>query len=457
MYIKSFRKLATFVLTMSMVLLSFSSVFASEANILATPKLGTDGNITTEAPLFITDPVNLGEAGNYAILSKTGISTVPNSVITGDIGVSPISSTAITGFSLTLDSTNQFSTSTQVVGKVHAPDYTAPTPSNLTTAVSNMQTAYVDAAGRAANYTELYNGDISGKTLTSGVYKWGTGVLITSDVTLTGGPDDVWIFQIAKGITQDANTKIILAGGAQAKNIFWQTAGSVSIGTGAHFEGIILGKTNIALKSHASINGRLLAQTAVTLITNTVVAPVVTVSEVTNLIEFKEALANTSIQTINVTESFETKETILVNRPVAINGNNNIINFIGDVSGWQGNYVIEVKDTDNVVLKNIKLMSADLALLVNGSNVTLNGQIDVSSNEFAGIKVSKDMVPELNNSVLIVNATLINSNESHDLPTIYLLDFEGSVTGENVPVNTTIIPELDQTHYFIEASNAVEL
>lgn len=218
------------------------------------------------------NPVDLGKAGGFAILSKTGISTVPNSKITGNIGVSPIGATAITGFALTADSTNVFSTSTQVVGKVYASNYTVPTESNLTTAVSNMETAYTDAAGRAAGYTELHSGDISGKTLVPGVYKWGTNVLINSDVTLEGGANDVWIFQIAGGITQASNTKIILKGGARAENIFWQAADTVSIGTGAHFEGTILSMTNIALATNASINGRLLAQTAVTLDQSTVVA-----------------------------------------------------------------------------------------------------------------------------------------------------------------------------------------
>lgn len=218
------------------------------------------------------DPVNLGMAGDYAILSKTGISTVPNSKVTGNIGVSPINATGITGFALTADATNVFSTSTQVIGKVYASNYTAPTESNLTTAVSNMETAYTDAAGRTVNYTELYSGDISEKTLKPGVYKWGTSVLINSDITLDGGANDVWIFQIARGITQASNTKIILKGGAKAENIFWQTAETVSIGTGAHFEGTILSMTNIALGTNASINGRLLAQTAVTLDQNIVTA-----------------------------------------------------------------------------------------------------------------------------------------------------------------------------------------
>ncbi|HLG26388.1 MAG TPA: ice-binding family protein [Paenisporosarcina sp.] len=233
----------------------------------------TYSTVVSETPSVGPAPVNLGMAGNYAILAKSGISSVPNSAITGNIGVSPIDSTAITGFSLTIDATNEFSVSTQVTGKAYASDYASPTSSNLTTAVSNMETAYSDAAGRAVDYTELYTGDISGQTLTAGVYKWGTGVLINSDVTLHGGPNDVFIFQIAKGITQANGTKIILTGGAQAKNIFWQSSEAVTIGTGSHFEGIILGKTNISMGTNASINGRLFAQTAVTLIKSTVVAP----------------------------------------------------------------------------------------------------------------------------------------------------------------------------------------
>lgn len=220
-----------------------------------------------------TATVNLGTAGNYVILAKTGISTVPTSAITGNMGVSPVFATAITGFALTADATNVFSTSSQVTGKVYAPGYAEPTNSNLTTAVNNMETAYTDAAGRAANFTELYSGDISGRTLTTGVYKWGTDVLINTDVTLTGGANDVFVFQVAGKLTQASNTKVILSGGVQAKNIFWQVADTASIGTGAHFEGNILGMTNISLNTGASINGRLLAQTAVTLDTSIVVAP----------------------------------------------------------------------------------------------------------------------------------------------------------------------------------------
>jgi hypothetical protein len=221
-------------------------------------------------------PINLGTADNFAILAKSGISTVPASVITGDIGVSPIDSTAITGFSLVLDSSNQYSRSPQVIGKVYAADYASPTPANLTTAVGDMETAFTDAAGRTLpDFTELGAGNIGGMTLAPGLYKWGTGVQIPTDVTLKGGASDVWIFQISADLVIAGSKSVILSGGAQAKNIFWQVAGGVGVelGTTSHFEGIILAKKGINLRTGASINGRLLAQTAVTLDANVVTNP----------------------------------------------------------------------------------------------------------------------------------------------------------------------------------------
>lgn len=218
-------------------------------------------------------PVVLGTAGNYAILAKSAISTVPTSAITGNVGVSPAAAGAITGFALVADSTNVFSTSTQVTGQVFAADYAVPTPANLTTAVDDMLTAYTAAAGRAADYTELGAGNIGGMTLAPATYKWSTGVLIPTDVTLNGGPNDVWIFQIAQGITQASAARVILTGGALPKNVFWQSFGAVDIGTTAHMEGVILSQTSITLRTGASANGRLLAQTAVTLDSNTVTQP----------------------------------------------------------------------------------------------------------------------------------------------------------------------------------------
>jgi ice-binding like protein len=219
-------------------------------------------------------PVELGTADDYAILAKTGVDTVPPSVITGDVGCSPAAATYITGFSpLTADSTATFSSSPQVTGKVYASTYTAPTPSKLTTAIGDMETAFTDAAGRAPDFTEKGAGNIGGLTLVPGTYQWSTGLLIPTDVTLNGGASAVWIFQIAEDLTVANGTDVVLAGGASAKNIFWQVSGAVEVGTTAHLEGIVMSRTAITLGTGSSIKGRLLAQTAVNIQTSTVVEP----------------------------------------------------------------------------------------------------------------------------------------------------------------------------------------
>ncbi len=229
----------------------------------------TDTGATTMPEL----DVNLGAAGDYAILAKSGISTVPGSAITGDVGVSPAAATFITGFSLIADASNAFSTSKQVIGRVYAADYARPTPTNMTTAIGDMETAFTDAASRAPDFTELGAGNIGGMTLDAGVYKWGTGLLIPTDVELTGNATDVWVFQIAEDLTIANGASISLSGGARPEHVYWQVAGLVELGTTAHCEGVVLTQTSITLNTGASINGRLFAQTAVSLDGSTVVAP----------------------------------------------------------------------------------------------------------------------------------------------------------------------------------------
>ena len=246
-----------------------------------TDKTPTGINSSFTHPTFLTlsanplspAPVNLGGAGDFVILSKSGISTVPQSAITGNIGVSPIARGGMTGFSETMDGTNSFSQATQVVGKMFAADYAGTTPTVLGLAVLDMQAAYTDAAGRAPDFIELASGNIGGLTLSPGTYKWSGVVSILSDVTLNGGPNDVFIFQIAGGINQASATRVTLTGGARPQNILWQSAGVVAINTTAHFEGIVLAQTGITLATGATVNGRLLAQTAVTLQMNAVTQP----------------------------------------------------------------------------------------------------------------------------------------------------------------------------------------
>jgi hypothetical protein len=221
--------------------------------------------------------VNLGSAGNFVILAKSGISTTGSTAVTGNIGVSPISASALTGFGLTMDSSNQFSTSPQVTGQVYAADYAVPTPATMTAAVSDMQTAYIDAAGRTnPTATELGAGNIAGMTLAPGLYKWSTNVIIPTDVTLSGSSNDVWIFQIGQNLTVGSGVHIVLSGGAQASHIFWQVAGQTTLGTTADFSGNILDQTAIVLNTGATLHGRALAQTAVTLDANVVGVGVIT-------------------------------------------------------------------------------------------------------------------------------------------------------------------------------------
>ncbi|MGK2905653.1 MAG: Ig-like domain-containing protein [Desulfuromonadales bacterium] len=215
-------------------------------------------------------PVDLGLAANFAGLSKAGITDVPSSLITGDIGASPITGAAI------------LVTCAEVTGTIYAVDAAGPAPCSvidpvmLTTAVSNLEDAYTAAAGRPAGVGPNLNlgaGTVAGQTLAPGTYTWGSNVTITTDLTLNGGPNDTWLFQITGTLGISPNMQVLLSGGALAKNIFWQVSDSVTLGTGSHFEGNILAQTNIAMNTGASIDGRLLAQTGVSLDQNTIIIP----------------------------------------------------------------------------------------------------------------------------------------------------------------------------------------
>lgn len=220
----------------------------------------------------LPSPSDLGSSGNYVILAKSGIDDAGASTVDGAMGASPVAAASITGFTLIL--AGDHSNAGNVTGNIYAADYAVPTPSNMTTAISSMETAYTDAAGRSnPDFTEHGAGNIGGLTLAPGLYKWGTGVLIPSVVYLQGSSTDVWIFQIAQDLTMSSGISVIMQGGALPENVFWQVAGSVTIGTGAHIEGIIMSATNVAVQSGASVKGRIFAQTAVTLDAATIDQP----------------------------------------------------------------------------------------------------------------------------------------------------------------------------------------
>lgn len=274
----------------SPVVYTVTAIDGTSANYTVTVNIGASASAACTGG---ANCVPLGVADNFVILAKTMITGTGS--ITGNIGVSPAAGSTIT-----------VPCASMLTGKVYQVDDSysdaacamsgtvggGVNKSTVDTAVANMGTAYTDAAGRTvpAPTTELGSGNISGMKLTPGIYKWSTGVLIyagnpnaipggdTTGVTLdctTGGSTSVFIFQIATPQTltlgQPATpASINLTGGCLASNIFWQVGGDVTITPSSVFNGNILTATQVAMQSGAVLYGRALAQTAVTMISNTV-------------------------------------------------------------------------------------------------------------------------------------------------------------------------------------------
>lgn len=233
----------------------------------------SDGSLDADCLLEGPAGVSLGAAADYAILAKSAIATVSSSTVIGNLGLSPAAGSSIIGFSLSMANTNDYATSFDVIGNIYAADYQPPTPVILAAAIVDMQLAYVNAASRLPDMTGLGGGNIGGMSLPPGVYNWDADLSIPTDVSLYGCSRDVWIFQIGDDLSVSKKTSIDLIGGAQASNVFWQVAGQVDIGVGAHFEGNILTRSTVNLRKEASIVGRLLTQTKVILASNTVIMP----------------------------------------------------------------------------------------------------------------------------------------------------------------------------------------
>ena len=205
-------------------------------------------------------PVNLGAAAPFTILSGAAITTTGGGAISGDVGASPIAGSAI------------HLNAVQVKGTIYAVDQSGPAgsvmdPDRLTAAKGALTTAYVDAAGRTPVPTGTFlnrgGGNLGGENLVPGLYKFtGTALVTGSHLTLTGGPNDVWIFQIAADLQVGSMIHVILAGGAQARNIFWQVGTSATIGTFAIFKGTIMADQAITMDTSSTMEGRALAFSA---------------------------------------------------------------------------------------------------------------------------------------------------------------------------------------------------
>lgn len=185
-------------------------------------------------------------------------------------------------------------------------------------------------------------------------------------------------------------------------------------------------------------------------------------ANVTSVAELEHAL-QTNLEVINLLKGdnykYETDHVIVVGRDVTINGNGNIISYVGEEGSWSGgsgdNYVLQVYNTE-ATIKDLGFTGASAGLLVNASKVTLGGTINVSGNVFGGIEVSKGVAEGLENSQLTVNGTIVMDNEERTVPIIWIEKDQGTVTGSGIEeyYATTETNNKEQTYYYSDEKYA---
>jgi hypothetical protein len=255
---------ATFTPASNLVLNAiYTATIATRAKDLAGNALASTyvWSFTTGTEIVALNPVVLGQASHFAALAGFAVTNIPASAITGDVGISPSAESFITGFAQT-DATG-FATSPQVTGNIYAADMATPTPDMLTQAKGDLTIAYNDAAGRTPVPTGTFldpgAGDLAGLNLVPGLYKFTGEAKATTDFTLTGSENDVWVFQIATTLTVGNGVHVTLAGGAKAANVFWQVGTQATLGTTAIFQGTIMADASVTMNTGATLNGRALA------------------------------------------------------------------------------------------------------------------------------------------------------------------------------------------------------
>ena len=210
--------------------------------------------------------VDLKFAGRFGILSGVGVSNNAGaSVINNlDVGIYPGARSSVTGFP----------PATIVNGNIYAADDGGATAAMLNQAKLDLVAAYLFVEGATSPAPATVSGDQGGKTLAPGIYKSTSTLLIQNgDLTLDaqGNPNAVFIFQVASAFTTvgGAGGSIILSGGAQAKNIYWQTGSSATIGTYTNFYGNVLALQSITMGAYSNAVGRMLAQNGSVVMTST--------------------------------------------------------------------------------------------------------------------------------------------------------------------------------------------
>ncbi|MDP3992099.1 MAG: ice-binding family protein [Nanoarchaeota archaeon] len=311
-------------------------------------------------------------------------------------------------------------TCTEVTGTIYVTSAGGPCLSEvvdstlLDIAVNDKLAAYNDAAGRAHGVgpnLNLNDGTLNGQDLAPGTYTWDTpgDVTITGDITLTGTATDVWIFQISGTLNMDANKKIILGGDAKASNIFWQVAGVVTLKPGSQFNGNILSASTIAMQSLATLNGRALSKTDVTLIANTVTTPGAAASPTTGPVfidldgdqthdegieqfffNIQDAIDDAiSGDTIVVTAGTY-DESVTINKPLTVigAGATTIIQPALDSDG------ITIT-ADNVLIKDLKITTSN-----SGTSVPATPNIAIAIEDTDGVEINNVVVETTGNEAM---------------------------------------------------------
>jgi len=213
-----------------------------------------------------TTPVNLGTAGNFAVLGAAAVNDTNISAVTGDVGLSP----AAWGPAPAL-------TCAEVTGTIYSVNASGPLPCRqinaglLTTAKNDLTAAYIDAAGRTASTVGT---ELGGVILPDGTYASAAGtfgIFGGGTLTLDGGgrADSVFIFQMASTLTTGSNSKVVLTNGAQACNVYWQVGSSAHLGTGSTFVGNVMADQSITDDGGSTVDGRFLARIAAVTLNNT--------------------------------------------------------------------------------------------------------------------------------------------------------------------------------------------
>ncbi len=107
---------------------------------------------------------------------------------------------------------------------------------------------------------------MGGLTFTPGLYTNSSSVRISgagsnNNVTLDaqGDANAIFIFKMGSTLITGPGAHVVLAGNAQAKNIFWQVGSSATLDTTTIFKGNILANVTITVNNGSAIVRRLLA------------------------------------------------------------------------------------------------------------------------------------------------------------------------------------------------------